>query len=117
VISSVHTEHSRVIDITGQVLAATSRWHRITATTIDLEKELFHIDDQVEKLFRVQQELGHRVGVRALTEEHIFTLESNDPEWPVARIKTHFGLENFRDYHARAQGVQDRHREAVRARP
>ena len=116
VVSSVQTEHSRVIDITGQVLAATSRWHRLAATTIDLEKELFHIDDQVEKLFRVQQELGHRVGVRALTEEHVFTLESNDPEWPVARIKSHFGLENFRDYHDRAQGVQDHHREAVRTR-
>ena len=114
VVSSVHTEHSRIIDITGQVVASTSRWHRLATATIDLEKELFHIDDQVEKLFRVQQELGHRAEVRALTEEHVFTLESHDPEWPVARIKAHFGLENFRDYHARAQGVQDRHRDLVR---
>jgi predicted amidohydrolase len=116
VVSSVQTEHSRVIDVTGQVLAETSRWHRLAATTIDLEKELFHIDDQVEKLFRVQQELGHRVSVRALTEEHVFTLESNDPAWPVSRIKTHFQLENFRDYHARAQAVQDHHRDGVKVR-
>ncbi|MBA2519908.1 MAG: carbon-nitrogen hydrolase family protein [Chloroflexia bacterium] len=115
VVSAVHTEHARIIDITGQVLTSTSRWHRLASATIDLEKELFHIDDQVEKLFQVQQALGHRVEVRALTEEHIFTVESHDPAWPVARIKADFGLESFHDYHARAESVQNRHREMVRS--
>ncbi len=110
VVSSVRTEHSRVIDVTGRVIASTSRWHRLAATTIDLEKEVFHIDDQVDNLYRLQRELGHRVDVEALTEEHVFTLESHDPAWPVARIKEHFGLENFRDYHARAARVQDGYR-------
>lgn len=107
VVSSVRTEHSKVIDPTGRVLASTSRWHRLAATTIDLEREIFHIDDQVAKLDRLHRELGHRVNVEALTEEHVFTLESNDPTWPVARLKEHYGLENIRDYHARAASVQD----------
>lgn len=114
VVSSVRTEHSKVIDLTGDVLASTSRWHRLAAATIDLEKEVFHIDDQVETLYRLQQELGERVSVRAFTEEHVFTVESNDPDWPVGRIKEQFGLENFRDYHARAVGVQDRYRVGTR---
>jgi predicted amidohydrolase len=110
VVSSVQTEHAKVIAPTGRVLTATSRWHRLAAATIDLEQELFHIDDQTDKLYALQREFGRRVTVEALTEEHVFTLESNDPAWPVARLKERFGLENFRDYHARAAGVQDLHR-------
>jgi predicted amidohydrolase len=113
VISAVYTEHSRIIDITGRILASTSRWHRFATATIDLEKELFHIDDQVEKLQRIQLELGRRARVEGLTEEHVFTLESNDPAWPVARIKAAYGLESFRDYHRRAEGVQDETRNAA----
>lgn len=114
VVSSVRTEHSRIIDITGRVIAATSRWHRFAAATVDLEKELFHIDDQVEKIRRLQLELGRSVRVEALTEEHVFTVESDDPAWPVPRIKERFGLENFRDYHRRAEAVQDASRDAAR---
>ncbi len=113
VVSSVRTEHSRIIDITGKILASTSRWHRFATETIDLEKELFHIDDQVEKILRIQLELGNRAQIEAMTEEHVFTLESHDPDWPVARIKAEYGLESFRDYHHRAEGVQAATRDAV----
>jgi phytanoyl-CoA hydroxylase len=44
------------------------------------------------------------------SQENVFTLESNDNEWPLARIKQHYALKNFRDYHARATTVQDRAR-------
>ena len=113
VATSVRPSTSRIIDVTGRILASTSRWHRFATETVDLEKELFHIDDQVEKLHRVRLELGSRARVEALTEEHIFTLESNDPAWPVARIKTEYGLESFRDYHRRAEDVQHESRNAA----
>ncbi len=112
IISSVLTEHSKVIDVTGRVIASTSRWHRLVASTIDLETEVFHTDAHSEKLFEIQKELGQRVSVYASTEEHIFTLQSNDPDWTVTRIKDHYGLENFRDYHDRASQVQSEFRNA-----
>lgn len=113
VVSSVWGDHSKVIDITGRVLASTSHWSRVTTQQIDLEKEVFHIDDQVEKLLRVQCELGDRVSAVGFSEENIFTLESHDPAWPLTRIKQHFALENFRDYHARATQVQSAARAAA----
>lgn len=113
VVSSVHTEHSRIIDISGRILASTSRWHRFASETIDLEKELFHVDDHAAKIERVQLDFGQRAQIEAFTEEHVFTLESNDPAWPVARIKAEYGLESFTDYHRRAEGVQDEIRERV----
>lgn len=112
IVSAVQTEHSKVIDITGRVTASTSRWHRLAAATIDLEKEVFHTDAHAEKMLRLQQEFGSRISVQAFTEDHIFTLESNDPDWSVARIKEYYDLENFRDYHARATDVQDAFRYA-----
>jgi beta-ureidopropionase len=115
IVSTVLSEHSRVIDISGYALASTSRWSRMVTTTIDLEKELLHIAPslgQHEKLFRLQQELGGRITLQGFTEENFVTLESNDPDWSVARIKEHYGLVNWREYHAAATRVQDEHRRA-----
>jgi len=107
IVSSVWGAHSKIIDITGRVLASTSQWSRLITEQIDLEKEVFHIDDQVEKLLRVQAELGDRVHAEGFSQENIFTLESSDPTWPLARMKASYGLENFRDYHARSTKIQD----------
>lgn len=113
VVSSVRTMHARVIDITGQILASTSRWHRLATVTIDLEKELFHTDEHEAKILQIQREMGSQVTIQAFSEEHMFTLESHDEGWPVSRIKEHYGLENFRDYHARASSVQELQRQTA----
>lgn len=110
VVSSVWSFHSKVIDVTGRVLASTSRWSRLALQRVDLEKEVFHIDEQIEKLARVQAQLGAAVTVEAFSEENVFTVEAHDDAWPVARIKAEFGLENFRAYHARAARRQDERR-------
>ena len=113
VVSAVRTAYSKVIDITGSVAASTNLWHPLVSTTVDLEQELFHADYNEEKLPRVEAELGARVTAHCFDEERYFTLESNDPEWPVARLKAHYGLESLRDYCARASQVQDQHRAAA----
>jgi predicted amidohydrolase len=117
VVSSVWGQHSKVIDITGRVLASTSRWNHLTSATIDLEKRVFHIDDQVAKLHEIQTRYGARVTAVGCSEENVFTLESNDPALPLDAIAAEFGLESFRDYHARATLVQDRHRTAPEPAP
>jgi beta-ureidopropionase len=111
VVSSVWGDHSKVIDVTGRVLASTSRWSRLALRRVDLEKEVFHIDAQTKKLADLQRKLGTAVTVEGFSEENVFTVESHDDAWPMARIKREFGLENFRDYHARATRVQDEHRD------
>jgi predicted amidohydrolase len=115
VVSASRAEHSRIIDVTGEVLASTSRWSRLAVATIDLEKEVFHVDHQQAALLRIQRELGARVTAHGYSEENVFTLESNDPAWPLARIKADYGLENYRAYHARAAAIQNKHRAAPSA--
>jgi beta-ureidopropionase len=110
VVSSVWGYHSKLIDVTGRVLTATSRWSRLAIRRIDLEKEVFHIDNQVRKLADLQRRLGASVTVEGFSEENIFTVESHDAAWPMARIKQEFSLENFRDYHARSTRMQEESR-------
>lgn len=113
IVSSVLGDHSRVIDISGAILASTSRWSRMVTTTIDLEKELLHIAPslgQHERLFRLQEEMGGRITMQGFSDENFVTLESHDPDWPVARIKAHYDLLNWREYHAAATQAQDERR-------
>lgn len=114
VVSSVRTEHSRVLDITGSEIASTNSWHQLTDAYLDLEQELFHADYNEHQVSRVESEMGDRVTVKAFGEERFFTLSSNDPDWPVARIARHYGLEEFREYYARATKVQQEFRNRMR---
>ncbi|RTE10670.1 carbon-nitrogen hydrolase family protein [Paenibacillus whitsoniae] len=106
VISSVRTDHAKVIDKTGKVLASTSKWGGWAARTIDLEKQIFHIDHQYGKLLDIQSRLGSKVSIESFSQENVFTLESNDQAWPMARIQEEFQLETNRDYHMRAEQAQ-----------
>ncbi|MDQ3702624.1 MAG: hypothetical protein M3442_17125 [Chloroflexota bacterium] len=56
--------------------------------------------------------LGRGAEVVQYSDENYFTLESHDAAWPVARIAREFGLETFRDCHARATRLQDQARGA-----
>ena len=93
-------------EFTGQINF--QRSEGVTTATVDLEGETFHIDDQVEKLAKIQHDFWSRVKVEAYTSEHVFRLSSLDDALSVGEIKRRYGLENFRDYHRRAEGVQDR---------
>jgi predicted amidohydrolase len=115
VVSSVWGQHSKVIDLTGRVLASTSRWSRLAMATIDLEKQVFHVDEQYERLEAIQLRYGGRVTAVGCSEENVFTLESNDPDLPLAEIVREYRLETFRAYHARADRVQDEARSGAGA--
>lgn len=110
VVSSVRGYHSRIIDKTGRVLKSTSAWQNFTYGVIDMEKEIFHIDGQFMKLNALQRELGRKVTIESLTEENIFTIESNDSEYPVSRIKKEFGLKTFREYLGQEDEIHSKYR-------
>jgi predicted amidohydrolase len=114
VVSAVYGPHAKIVDVTGRVLAATSQWSRLATATIDLEKQVFHIDNgNWDRLREIQLTYGARVSAFGYSEENVFTLESNDPELPLAELIRRHDLETYRAYHARATAVQD----ATRGRP
>ena len=107
VASSVWTHFAHLYDITGRSLAATTRSTRLVAQQVDLEKTLFHTDDNLAKLPAIRAALGREVEVVHFSEENYFTLECRDPAWPVARIAREYQMETHREYHARATRLQD----------
>ena len=107
VVSSVRTDHAQIIDSTGRTIAEGSRWNGLAIADIDLETTLFHIDNQYMKIDDIRRKLGEKVTIRSYSEENVFTIESNDDEWPIDRIKREFGLLSYIEYHQRATEVQD----------
>ncbi|MNI23769.1 Aliphatic amidase [compost metagenome] len=110
VVSSVRTNHSKIIDKTGKIITSTSKWAGWTSQVIDLDKQIFHIDYQYEKLLEIQRKLGSKVTIESFSQENIFALESNDPEWPMERIQSEFQLETYKQYHARSEQLQNQKR-------
>lgn len=106
VVSSVRTDHAQIIDLTGRTIAEGARWNGLAMATIDLETELFHIDRQFQKIDDIRRRLGSKAIIRVYSEENVFTIESNDPEWPISRICREFGLMTYKEYHAEATQVQ-----------
>jgi beta-ureidopropionase len=107
VVSSVRTDHARIIDLTGRTIEMSSGWNGLCMATVDLETTLFHIDRQWQKIDEIRAKLGNKVTIRSYSEENVFTIESNDPDWPMDRICKEFGLMNYKEYHEEATKLQN----------
>lgn len=113
IVTSVWSYHARVIDITGRILASTSRWGRLTTYDLNLDKRLFHTDGQADHLLAIQTRYGKGVRLETFTEEHIFTLESRDPDLSIDEVIEEFDLVEYQDYLARCTVAQEQARSAA----
>lgn len=107
IVSSVMSYHGRVVDVTGEYLASTSRWSRLAVQDVNLDKRVFHTDGQMEKLLVLQEAYGPRVRVRSTTEEHVFTVEPLTDELDIAEIVREHGLVDWRTYIRESEAARD----------
>jgi len=110
VVSSTTMYHSRMIDITGRVLAETGTYNDIAEGEIDLEKRLLSTDWNLDKVPAIRAKYGRDVTMQMLLEEDMMTLQSERPDLTVAAIVQEFGLEYWEDYIARCTEAQARRR-------
>ena len=106
IVTSVWPYHARVIDFTGRILTSTSRWGRLATCDLNLDKRLFHTDLQADKLLAIQTHYGQRIRLETFTEEHLFTLESQDPNLSLDEVVAEFGLVDYQTYIDRCTMVQ-----------
>jgi predicted amidohydrolase len=111
--TSVWPYHARVIEQTGRIVAQTSRWSRLVICDIDLDKRLFHTDDQAKHILPIQTRYGDRIRIETFTEEHLFTLESTDPALNVEEVVQEFGLVDYQTYVDRCTRAQQAARAAI----
>ncbi len=107
--TSVWTYEARIIDFTGKILAQATRWGRLAVSDLDLDKRLFHTDGQYHHILDIQAKYGQRVDLETFNEEHLFTLQSDDPQLSVDEVIAEFGLVEYRDYIARCTDAQQKH--------
>lgn len=98
IITSVMPYHARVIDITGEILCSTSRWSRVVFWNLNLDREIYHTDQQMQTVAEIQKKYGDRVPVKTLTEEHLMLIENDLPGKSVADIAQEFDLVTYKDY-------------------
>ncbi len=106
VVSAVQSLHSRIIDVSGQVLAETGPYNDIAEMEIDLEKRVFSTDYNMGKLPALLAKYGRDVGLQTCLDEDIFTLESYRADLTVADLVSEFGLEYWSDYIAKSTRAQ-----------
>lgn len=107
IVSSVWPYHARVTDMTGEVLASTSRWSRVAVCDLNLDRALLHTDLQMQKIAAIQARYGDQVVVRTYTEEHLVLLENRLPDRTVQDLMAEFELVSYHDYIARCTACRD----------
>jgi beta-ureidopropionase len=106
IVTSVWPYHARVIERTGKIMAQTSRWGRLATYDLNLDKRLFHTDGQHQQIVPMQAKYGGRIRVESYTEEHLFTLESLDPDLAVDEVIRDFKLVEYKSFLDRCAKVQ-----------
>lgn len=101
IISSVSTFHSRLIDIDNTVLASTTRWDRMFYYELNLDRNLYHVDLQMDKIAKLRQKLGKDVTIRSYTEGGLFMVSNNRTDCTIKDIEAEFGLVTYADYISR----------------
>lgn len=107
--SAVYPYHGRIIDITGEVVASTSRWSRIVSYDLNLDRVLCHTDGQAHKIAEIQRKYGDQVTVKTYTEEHFILLENNIKDKTVLDILKEFEMISYADYIADCTRNRDAH--------
>lgn len=110
VVSAVQSYTGKIIDRSGRVLTATSRWGRLASANLDLDQRWFHTDGQAEKILAIQQRYGDRLIVETRGEEHLFFISRLDPSMSLDDVIADFKLIELRDYLARCAAAQERGR-------
>jgi predicted amidohydrolase len=108
VVSSVSGGRSRIINKLGDEVAASGLGVHVAHSKVDLEAEVFHYDLQFQQIRQMQTDFGDRVIIIGTRDDGVFMVESNDEAWPIARIKSEYGLENWVEYHDRSMQEANR---------
>jgi predicted amidohydrolase len=101
IVSAVYPYHAKIVDLTGRVVASTSRWHRLASWDMPRQRALCHTDHQPLVLQALQRAGGRSVRVTAFTEEHVFLVEVVEGSLDLAALLAQHSVVTYRDYIAR----------------
>ena len=93
IVSSTQKDTARVCDLTGEVIAQTSRWQpNWVCGNINIEKTLILAWPTVTLIPEMQQKYGSKLSIRTYGEEEWLILESHDRDLKIADVMKQFNL-------------------------
>jgi predicted amidohydrolase len=110
VVSAVHKEHARIIDMLSSVLVETGPYTDIAEAVIDLDKKVFSTDFNLRKLAALRLKYGRDVTIDMRCDEDMFSLESQRQGLSVADLMAEYGMQTWSDYIAQSTAAQDAQR-------
>lgn len=106
VVSSTHKGASKICDVSGEELAATSRWNRWVCAAVNLEKAFLHTWPYVQRFDEIHAKYGRDVRIRNFADEEWSILESRSPDIKIADVLKEFELKTMREHLAIADEQQ-----------
>jgi beta-ureidopropionase len=106
VVSSTNKDVSKICDITGAELAATSRWHPWVCATVNLEKAFLHTWPYVQRFQDITSKYGPKVRITSHAAEEWSILESRDLEVKIADVMKEFELLTIDEHLKAAEKMQ-----------
>ena len=107
VVSSYSGAGSNMADPLGRMLGETNPRQPILTRALNLDRGIFHIDENHEKWAAIKQKYGPAVELDIAVPEAIFALISHHPEVTVEDIEREFELERRSAYFDRANRVRE----------
>ncbi len=113
IVPSIWSLDSGIIDNTGRWLVKSDRFSWWVWATIDLERTVFHLDFQGDKVKEIRRRYGDKIKIEIFAPEAWFVLEPNVSEVSISNIIKEFKLVTYRDYIKRATAGQNKVRSDV----
>lgn len=108
VVSSTLKNRTRIIDITGEEVAASGNWSNWgVCAPVNLEKAFLASWPYVQSFPAIQKKYGRKVKISSLSEEEFSVIESLSPDVKIADVMKEFKLKTYREHLASAQVKQD----------
>ena len=102
VVSSTNKDVSKICDITGEEVAATSRWHPWVCAPVNLEKVFLHTWPYVNRFGDIVSKYGTRVKITTFAFEEWSIIESRDSDLRIVDLMREFELLTIEEHLAAA---------------
>ena len=107
VVSSTLKNTTKIVDITGEDIAASGNWSDWgVCAPVNLEKAFLASWPYVQSFSAIQKKYGRKIRISSLHEEEFSIIESLSPDVKIADVMKEFNLKSYRDHIKSAEDKQ-----------
>ena len=95
-----------IVDPLGRTLAESSQFGRIIFARINLDSQIVHIQDHVQKTRDLKRKYTDRIKIEAASPEAVYFLSSLHPEKSIWDMMKEFGIVTLDEYLDRSRAMR-----------